>query len=152
VFLGGGYSEPQNCLVENNILIDSSVYQFDLGMREHAAGNVFRRNIVYYRSPDAALLRVRAAGGVRECDYNVYFHESSHQLKVAGVADDSFDRWRQMGFDAHSVIADPLFENLDAEDYRLKPGSPAFRLGFQRIPIERIGLRPFPKGGKSAAG
>jgi hypothetical protein len=55
-----------------------------------------------------------------------------------------------MGFDAHSVIADPLFEDLRAEDYRLKPESPAFRLGFQRIPIERIGLRPFLKKGKPA--
>ncbi|HXF28031.1 MAG TPA: right-handed parallel beta-helix repeat-containing protein [Bryobacteraceae bacterium] len=145
VFLGGGYSEPQDCVVENNILIDSSVYQFDLGMKVHASGNVFRRNIVYFRSPDAALLRVRSPGGVRECDYNVYFHESSSQLKVAGVAEDSFDRWRQMGFDAHSVIADPLFENLHEGDYRLKPESPAFRLGFQPIPIERIGLRPFLK-------
>jgi len=146
VFLGGGYSEPRDCVVENNILINSSVYQFDLSMKEHASGNVFQRNIVYYTDPKAALLRVLSSSGIAKCDYNLYFHESSSQLNVVGVADDSFDRWRQMGFDRHSLIADPLFENLGDEDYHLKPESPAFRLGFQRIPIERIGLRPFFKG------
>jgi Right handed beta helix region len=145
VFLGGGYAEPEDCVVENNILIDSSVYQFDLGMKERARGNVFRRNIVYFRNPEAALLRVRSPNGVQECDYNLYFHDGSNQLKVAGVAEDSYERWKEMGFDAHSVVADPLFVNLREGDYRLRPESPAVRLGFQPIPVGRIGLHGLPK-------
>jgi len=44
-------------------------------------------------------------------------------------------------YDVHSVVADPLFVDAAAGDYRLKPDSPALALGFQPIPIERIGVR-----------
>lgn len=36
--------------------------------------------------------------------------------------------------------SDPGFENIEKEDFRLKPDSPAFMLGFKKIPIEKIGL------------
>jgi hypothetical protein len=141
VFLGGGYSEPADCVVENNILVESSVFQVDLGMNEHATRNRFVRNIVYFRNPEAALLRIRSPEGLSECDYNLYFHEGIQRLKVSGVSGESLDRWREMGFDVHSLIADPLFVDPDKGDYRLKPESPAFRLGFKAIPVDRIGLR-----------
>ncbi len=35
---------------------------------------------------------------------------------------------------------DPLFVAPEREDFRLKPDSPVWKLGFQRIPIEKIGL------------
>jgi len=38
------------------------------------------------------------------------------------------------------IDADPGFENLEKEDFRLKPGSPVFELGFKKIPVEKIGL------------
>lgn len=142
VFLGGGYGEPSDCLVENNILVDSSVYQFDLGMKEEATGNRFVRNIVYFRNPEAALLRVRSPKGVEECDHNLYFQANQNKLRVVGLPEESFDRWREMGFDQHSVVADPLFVDPEHGDYRLKPESPALKLGFKPIPVERIGLRP----------
>jgi hypothetical protein len=37
---------------------------------------------------------------------------------------------------------DPLFVNAPGRDFRLRDDSPAFRLGFQPIPMERIGLQP----------
>ncbi|MCE5240593.1 right-handed parallel beta-helix repeat-containing protein [bacterium] len=51
----------------------------------------------------------------------------------------TWDEWRQTGQDAHSVIADPMFVNPAKHDYRLKPGSPALKLGFQQIPLGQIG-------------
>ena len=36
--------------------------------------------------------------------------------------------------------ADPLFVDAAHGDYRLKPNSPAFALGFQRLPLEKMGL------------
>jgi len=50
--------------------------------------------------------------------------------------------WREKGFDAHSIVADPLFANVAQGDYRLKPDSPALALGFKPIPLEKIGLLP----------
>ena len=36
---------------------------------------------------------------------------------------------------------DPLFVDAAHSDYRLKPNSPAYALGFQRLPIEKMGLK-----------
>ena len=52
---------------------------------------------------------------------------------------DGWASWRAAGFDARSVVADPLFVDRDRGDYRLRPESPALRLGFAPIPFERIG-------------
>ncbi|MBM3496676.1 MAG: hypothetical protein FJX72_20505 [Armatimonadetes bacterium] len=53
--------------------------------------------------------------------------------------------WRGMGFDGQSVVADPLFVRPECDDYRLKTGSPAWALGFQAIPVDRIGLFASPE-------
>ena len=52
---------------------------------------------------------------------------------------DEWESWQATGQDQHSIVADPLFVNAEKDDYRLKPESPAFKLGFQPIPVERIG-------------
>ncbi|NUQ66324.1 MAG: right-handed parallel beta-helix repeat-containing protein [Pirellulales bacterium] len=52
---------------------------------------------------------------------------------------DEWASWQAMGMDRHSVIADPLFVDPAHDDYRLRPESPAFKLGFQPIPVEKIG-------------
>jgi hypothetical protein len=38
--------------------------------------------------------------------------------------------------------ADPLFVDAKNFNFQLKDGSPAYKLGFQKIPIEKIGLYP----------
>jgi hypothetical protein len=51
----------------------------------------------------------------------------------------TWEEWRQTGQDAHSIIADPMFVNPARHDYRLKPGSPALKLGFQQLPLDQMG-------------
>lgn len=55
------------------------------------------------------------------------------------VALDEWQAWQTAGQDTHSLIADPLFVNPDKDDYHLRPNSPAFKIGFQPIPLEKIG-------------
>jgi hypothetical protein len=52
----------------------------------------------------------------------------------------SFENWKQLGYEEHSVRADPLFVDAAHDDYRLKPESPAFRLGFEPINVSQIGI------------
>lgn len=48
--------------------------------------------------------------------------------------------WRQLGFDAHSVFADPLFVDPQRNDFRLRPDSPALKLGFKNFEMGKWGL------------
>jgi hypothetical protein len=61
-----------------------------------------------------------------------------------GPADGDWDAWRALfggRFDRHSVIADPRFVDPARRDYRLRPDSPALRLGIKPIETRRIGLK-----------
>jgi len=60
---------------------------------------------------------------------------SLHEVEMM----DQWAAWQAMGFDRHSLVADPRFVDPDKDDYRLKPDSPALKLGFRPIPVERIG-------------
>ena len=114
----------------------------------HMVGNTFRRNIVYYTSPTAKLYQCSTRDDnvfqANASDYNLVWHGG---LPVTvgqwGMKDTpsqlSWEQWQAKGFDTHSVVADPLFVDPDNGDYRLQPESPAFQLGFERIPVERIG-------------
>jgi len=55
------------------------------------------------------------------------------------AVEDEWTAWQSLGMDRHSLVADPLFVAPEKDDYRLKPASPAWKLGFQPIPVERIG-------------
>lgn len=54
---------------------------------------------------------------------------------------DEWAAWQEAGWDKNSVVADPLFVDSKNDDWRLKPDSPAFKLGFKAIPVEEIGIR-----------
>ncbi|MGL4593853.1 MAG: right-handed parallel beta-helix repeat-containing protein [Thermoguttaceae bacterium] len=68
---------------------------------------------------------------------------------------DEWDSWRKQGMDLHSVIADPKFvgeANMkpgtlysDVKDFMLQNDSPALKLGFQQIPVDKIGPYSDPR-------
>jgi hypothetical protein len=43
-------------------------------------------------------------------------------------------------FEDNLVDKEPHFVDAGHQDFRLKPDSPAFALGFKQIPTEKIGL------------
>jgi hypothetical protein len=58
----------------------------------------------------------------------------------------SLEEWRELGFDRHSVFADPMFVDPENGDYQVKPESPALKLGFENFDISGTGLLPdFPE-------
>ena len=86
---------------------------------------------------------------VSASDWNLFWKPGGEVTVKGGPANGSFDKWRQIQggkFDAHSVVADPQFHDLARRDFRLKPTSPALKLGFQPIDTSAIGLKPdYPK-------
>ena len=53
----------------------------------------------------------------------------------------TFAEWRALGFDQHSVFADPMFMDAQGGDYRLKPESPALKLGFMNFDARLTSLK-----------
>jgi parallel beta-helix repeat protein len=107
------------------------------------SGNEFHKNIIYYRNPDAKLFSFHNVPFDHyQSDYNLAWHAGLPLLTGqtrAGKMMDQWAAWQAMGFDRHSLVADPRFVDPDKDDYRLRPDSPAFKLGFRPIPVERIG-------------
>jgi hypothetical protein len=53
----------------------------------------------------------------------------------------TWEEWRKMGRDRESQFADPMFEDIAKRDFRLKPGSPAEKLGFKPWDLTLAGVR-----------
>ena len=51
-----------------------------------------------------------------------------------------FEAQRPHGVDAHSLAADPKFIDLDGDDFRFRPGSPAPGLGIEPLDASQAGL------------
>lgn len=81
---------------------------------------------------------------VTESDWNLFWKPAGNLTIKGGPANKSFDKWLEMQnkkYDQNSVVADPEFYDLEKHDFRLKPGSPALKLGFEPIDTSRIGLK-----------
>jgi hypothetical protein len=96
----------------------------------------FNHNIVYWS--EGPLLGGNWADPMPQLDYNVYWKTGGQPFDFAGH---SVRDWRKLGEDEHSVIADPLFVAPGKSDFRLKPDSPAFKLGFKAIDLSTVGPR-----------
>ena len=56
-----------------------------------------------------------------------------------------WEGWRALGFDKNSVFADPLFVDPVHNDFRVRPESPALKLGFKNFEMGAWGItRDFP--------
>ena len=114
--------------VENNILAYA-------GRASTAAHADRRAHFVLLRTEHRLLGQRQPAVGQQleddnfRMDYNLYFHAGQRPIKFPG--DLTWEQWQKdRGQDQHSLIADPLFENPKQGDFRLKPDSPALKLGF----------------------
>ena len=132
----------QNNVIENNIFVDGHEHQVRLQPRDDfMRGNRFERNIVAYSRPEAALVFSwnHKPENFAAWDNNLYWLRGADLSALKNTPAGTFADWQKAGHDAHSQVADPLFENPEKDDYRLKPDSPALALGFHPIPVEKIG-------------
>ncbi len=121
--------------VQNNIFAFSHREQLIRSRQEDHISFFFDRNIVYFNN--GSLLGSNWGNGNFRLDNNCYWDTSGNGFTFAGK---TLEEWQASGQDQHSIVADPLFENAEARDFRLKPESPALKLGFQPIDLSKVGL------------
>lgn len=107
--------------VENNIMINNS---FHPHVWFHNSGDVFRKNVVMTDYKD-----IRLSGWGKEVESNLFPNEKA--LKKA----------QKNGTDSNSAFGNPMFENPEHGNYTLAANSPAFKIGFQNIPMNKFGVQ-----------
>lgn len=154
-FAGYNIHYAKELTVRNNIFAFGRLQQLSRGRVEPHVSCIFENNIVYYKegklldnawgdqpyefyqnpdNPKAKWSRTVAM------DWNVYFNPNV-PVEKEDFNGRSFEQWQKDGRDQHSIYADPMFENAQQFDFRLKADSPALKLGFIPIDIRRIGPR-----------
>lgn len=124
----------RDILVRNNIFAFGQRSQIHLGRADKQSSQTLENNIVHY-SEGALYERLSELRTAR----NIYWHtENPALVEFPGGAD--FADWQKQGHDAGSLVADPLFVDASAYDFRLRPESPALALGFQPIDLSAAGL------------
>ncbi len=129
--------------IRNNVFADFADYA--LWPYWERRPNTFANNIVYLSQgsmfppfAESSLNERKKAGeDIGVWDDNVYF--SPKQPDIRFFKHDFAD-WQKLGLDTHSLIADPQFVDAANYDFRLKPDSPALKLGFKPIDTSKVGL------------
>jgi parallel beta-helix repeat protein len=122
--------------IRNNVFAFATNYQLQRTRPEEHKVFTFERNIVYFN--DGVLLGGDWSDNKHVMDYNVYWNAAGKPFDFAGK---SFEDWKKQGQDANSIIADPKFVNPKKYDFRLRPDSPALKLGFKPIDVSKVGPR-----------
>ena len=154
----------QDNVIENNVIVDSRVCQVEYAPIDSLTsgrtpahpdkrewlmtGTRCLTNVFAYADDKAKWLNGSKWGQVlAESNRNLIWHPGQPlAINLPGVtAADSWAAWLKLGHDAQSVLADPLFVDPGKDDYRLRPESPAFALGFKALPLEKIGLYASPE-------
>lgn len=116
--------------------------------------NVDIQNNVFMRTHADAMIQISGNTGGIQADHNVYFQTgataSTPTFKIGDVdnANYSFSQWQALGFDAHSLFANPLLSNPIEFDFSLQTGSPAIDAGAALATVfEDYNGNPRPQGG-----
>ena len=118
VCLNGGLKlrEGYHRVVTNNIIINNT---FHAHVWFKKSDDVFAHNIV--TSPYAPVLMTDWG---REIDSNFF------------LSKDGLTKAQLLQLDKNSTSGDAMFVNADKGNYRLKPGSPAFKVGFKNFDMD----------------
>ncbi len=126
----------QDNIVRNNIFAFNREHQWMRTRAEPHSSFTLENNIVYFDQGD--VLGANWADGHYITKENLYFDTRTSDIHFIGK---SFTDWQASGQDQGSRIADPLFINARKFDFRLRPESPALKMGFHQIDLTTIGPR-----------
>ncbi len=138
----------------NNFIVDVTPNQYMIVGRRYVDGTRIERNILF--EPGAKqqfyVFELREGHGDEtpglyeyfdKCtvDQNLYFN-----AEAPGSKDIPLSGLRAEGHDRNGLYADPMFVDWENGDFRLKPESPALKMGIKSIDVRDAGLRDdFPE-------
>ncbi|NQV32769.1 MAG: right-handed parallel beta-helix repeat-containing protein, partial [Phycisphaeraceae bacterium] len=124
-------------IVRNNILAFSEEGQIAVTRKEPHLSFTFENNIVIW--DDGSLLGYGGwKNGARvDLRNNLYWRMGGKPVDFGGQ---TWDQWQGGGKDHGSLVADPLFVDVENRDFALKPGSPAQQIGFKPFDVTRAGV------------
>ena len=125
--------------VRNNIFVNSREYMLRVSRPELHLGLIFERNIICCDNvpvygPDFAGFPSRCIGAHHNLVFDVSNPEPVFFRYKDGRTLSLSDMQSLYNMEEGTVIADPGFVDPAKDDYRLRPDSPAFALGFHPIP------------------
>jgi len=125
VFLHGGLKLREGFCrkVYNNISVNSTLHPH---VWYENSQDVITGNI--WMAPYAAVQMPSGAWG-KEVDRNMFMTDGQ-RLK-----------YKNKNWDLNSIVGDPMFVDPDKGDYRVKPESPALKIGFKNFPMDKFGVQ-----------
>ena len=136
-------------IFRNNILAFSEEGQIAITRAEPHLSFTFERNLVYWDAGSLLGYSGWRSGAKVILRHNLYWRAGGKPFDFAGK---TWAEWRASGNDAGSIIVDPMFVNPAKRDFRLRPGSPAEKIGFQPFDYTQAGVYGEPAWKKLAAG
>lgn len=140
IIFGNGIKLKHTNYILNNVIVGGGI-----SIRpETAIGARVEHNIVYSIGPQIAFYNTNAEKKLAKLldlarpDFNLFYTGD----EINGIA--FFETIQGLNHEKNGRFADPLFENLEAGDVRLKSNSPGLKMGINSIDIEKIGLLADP--------
>ncbi|MFO0879934.1 MAG: right-handed parallel beta-helix repeat-containing protein [Gemmataceae bacterium] len=124
-------------IVRNNIFALAREGQLMRSRPEAHQSFTLERNIIY--ADGSPIYAKTWKDGKFRTDYNLFWDTSG---KAPSFPGGSLAKWQAQGHDQHSLVADPRFVDPAGGDFRLKPDSPAEKIGFRPFDPRTAGVRP----------
>lgn len=123
-------------IVRNNIFANQIRTQLEASRVEEHLSFTFTNNIIYYRSGVLGGINWRNVG--HKSDYNCYFcTDATRKIEFQGMP---FDQWQQKGQDKHSVVEDPKFKDVLANDFTPQNKALTDKIGFKVFDYTKAGV------------
>ena len=131
--------------VRNNIFAFGGENLFAYTRVEPHVGLNLTRNIIITDGPPISVKDYGPNQRRINSDLNLFWHVSGDEPVVNAPGGDQptldLQQWQALGYDLHSILADPKCADPKGRDFSLADDSPAYQLGFKPIDLSDVGPR-----------
>ncbi|MDR2816955.1 MAG: right-handed parallel beta-helix repeat-containing protein [Proteiniphilum sp.] len=130
-------------IIRNNIFAGNITGQIQYQHKEKHRSYIFTNNIIY-QDKGKLFISWQKEGdpptlldGIVEYDNNCYWDTRTKSPEFCTL---TFEQWKKLGRDKHSIIADPLFVDPENFDFRFRNTSVIKKIGFTPFDYTKAGV------------